>query len=51
MGMEPKQLFGMALGLSEPWYIESLAFSQEQKRLDIHIDFRRGATFPLAGHE
>lgn len=48
--MEPKQLFGMALGLSEPWYIDSLTFSQEQKRLDIHIDFRRGATFPLAGY-
>lgn len=51
MDMEPKQLFGMALGLSEPWYIESLTFSQEQKRLDIHIDFRRGATFPLPGQE
>lgn len=48
--MEPKQLFGMALGLSEPWYIDSLTFSPERKRLDIHIDFRRGATFPLAGY-
>jgi transposase len=48
--MEQKQLFGLALGLSEPWFIDSLTFSQEQKRLDIHVDFRRGATFPLPGH-
>jgi transposase len=47
--MDQKQLFGMALGLSEPWFIDSLTFSPEQKRLDIHIDFRRGASFPLPG--
>lgn len=49
--MDPKQLFGMALGITEPWYITTLTFSKEQKRLDIQIDFRRGAAFPLAGHE
>lgn len=48
--MEPKQLFSAALGLSEPWFIDSLTFSPEEKRLDIHIDFRRGATFPMPGH-
>lgn len=48
--MEQNQLFGLALGLSEPWYIDSLTFSPEQKRLDIQVDFRRGATFPLPGY-
>ncbi|HLP41947.1 MAG TPA: ISL3 family transposase [Fibrobacteria bacterium] len=48
--MEQKQLFGLALGLHEPWFIDSLTFSPEQKRLDIHVDFRRGASFPVPGH-
>jgi transposase len=43
--MEQHQLFALALGLGEPWYVASLDFSAEDKRLDIGIDFRRGATF------
>lgn len=38
-------LFQTALGLTSPWYIESLNFDVEQSRLDIFINFQRGATF------
>ena len=44
--MEQNQLFALALGLTEPWYVASLDFSAEDKRLEIGIDFRRGGVFP-----
>lgn len=40
-----KELFQTALGIIYPWYIESLNFDTEKSRLDIYINFRRGATF------
>ena len=40
-----KDLFQTALGITAPWYIESLKFNVEQSRLDIFINFQRGATF------
>jgi transposase len=40
-----KQLFQMALNVTEPWYVKDIAFDVESKRLDIHIDFKRGSTF------
>jgi len=43
--MDQQQLFALALGLTEPWYVTSLDFSAEDKRLEIGIDFRRGGTF------
>lgn len=43
--MEQNQLFALALGLSEPWYVASLEFSPKEKLLQIGIDFRRGGTF------
>ena len=43
--MNMEALFSAALGVSEPYFIKSLNFDSEQKRLDIEIDFRRGATF------
>lgn len=43
--MDQQQLFARALGLAEPWYVASLDFSAEDKRLEIEIDFRRGGTF------
>ena len=45
-GMDPNTLFTMALGLQAPWEVKSLQFSAEDKRLDILVDFERGATFP-----
>jgi transposase len=38
-------LFQQALAISDPWMIQSIEFTADSKRLDIHIDFKRGATF------
>lgn len=43
--MDPETLFGMALGLMPPWQIKRIEFSTETARLDIYLDFPRGATF------
>jgi len=44
-------LFAVALGITPPWEVEGVEFTKENKRLDIKIDFRRGATFacPVCG--
>jgi transposase len=44
-------LFAVALGITPPWVVEGIEFSKENKRLDIKIGFRRGATFacPVCG--
>src|SRR5664279_4911726 len=44
--MHPEELFSLALGINLPWQVVSVVFSSELKRLDINIDFKRGATFP-----
>jgi transposase len=38
-------LFKAALGLSEPWQVTTVEFDPERKRLDLRIDFPKGATF------
>jgi transposase len=38
-------LFQAALGLTAPWQVTSVEFDRETKRLDLRIDFPRGATF------
>lgn len=43
--MDQNQLFALALGLAEPWFVASLDFSVENQRLEIGLDFRRGGTF------
>ncbi len=49
--MQPEALFGIALGITPPWEVTSVAFSKESNRLDITIDSQRGATFacPVCG--
>ncbi len=49
--MDMKFLFTEALGLISPWKVTKVAFSMEDKRLDISIDFSRGSTFfcPVCG--
>ncbi|TYO98353.1 transposase [Geothermobacter ehrlichii] len=49
--MNPEALFAVALGISPPWKVVGVEFSQENKRLDIRIDFPRGAQFacPVCG--
>ena len=39
-------LFQAALGLSEPWQVTSVEFDAERKRLDLRVDFAKGARFP-----
>jgi len=43
--MFTKDLFSLALHIRAPWFIDHLTFSEKEKRLDIHLDFTRGATF------
>jgi transposase len=40
-----KELFQMALNITDPWYVKDLKFNVESKRLDIYIDFKKGSTF------
>jgi site-specific recombinase XerD len=39
-------LFRQALGLEEPWEVVEVKFDAGRRRLDLRIDFRRGARFP-----
>jgi len=39
-------LFSAALGLEEPWEVMDVKFDPERRRLDLRIDFRKGARFP-----
>jgi transposase len=41
-------LFSAALGLDEPWEVVDVQFDAERRRLDLRIDFRKGARFPCA---
>jgi transposase len=44
--MQDRDLFALALGLSKPWYVSSVEFEPEKKRLELRIDFESGGTFP-----
>lgn len=43
--MRDIDLFGQALGLAEPWRVERADFDAEAKRLELYVDFARGARF------
>jgi len=43
--MRDIDLLQQALGLKDPWLVESVTFDPETKRLDIRINFRKGAVF------
>ena len=51
--MKDIELFQMALGISSPWFVESLELAPAAKRLDIHLDFQKGSKFtcPECGAE
>lgn len=40
-----KELFQMALNVTDPWFVSDSVFDVEAKRLDIYIDFKKGSTF------
>ena len=39
-------LFDAALGIQSPWFIQKIEFDADGKRLDVHINFKRGSAFP-----
>ena len=43
--MDELKLFTLALGLNKPWNVVDINFSKESGRIDLKIDFSRGATF------
>jgi transposase len=42
---EVDDLFRAALGLAEPWQVTGTAFDATARRLDLYLDFRKGARF------
>lgn len=40
-----QELFTQALGLTAPWRVEASEFDAEAGRLDVFLDFPRGARF------
>jgi transposase len=38
-------LFQLALGLTPPWHVKAVRFDAAARRLDIELDFKRGARF------
>ena len=44
--MDELELFTVALGLREPWQVTRTYFDEDGGRLDVYIDFPRGARFP-----
>lgn len=38
-------LFEQALNINTPWFISNIEFDADKKRMDIEIDFEKGATF------
>jgi transposase len=42
-------IFTAALGVESPWFVESVSFDAERRRLDIRLDFKRGSRFELDG--
>ena len=43
--MHDLDLFSAALGLEEPWEVVDVKFDPERRRLDLRIDFAKGARF------
>ncbi len=39
------QIFSQALNFQKPWYINDIKFRREERRLDIRLNFERGAKF------
>ena len=43
--MTNNQLFAAALGITAPWFVETVDFDAGQLRLTIHVDFASGSRF------
>jgi transposase len=44
-GLDLNAMFGAALGLAPPWQVVSVEFDEQAGRLDLGLDFPRGARF------
>lgn len=44
--MKDLDLFQMALGLDDHWFVSKSDFNPKEKRLDIYLDFQPGTSFP-----
>lgn len=44
--MDTNVIFAAALGIKEPWYVESVNFNSEAKKLEIYLKYKKGAQFP-----
>src|SRR5215468_11277 len=38
-------LFAAALGIAAPWFVDRVDFDTGQRKLTIHVDFKRGSRF------
>jgi transposase len=45
--MDMENLFSTALGISAPWFVKSINFDPQLKRLDLTIDFIKGSRFTI----
>ena len=43
--MQTNELFRMALGLAEPWVVGKIEFSEDQRQLELSLDFPSGSRF------
>lgn len=44
--MDKLSLFQAALGIQQPWHVDKASFDPGERRLDIHLEFTKGARFP-----
>jgi transposase len=42
-----REIFSRALGIDTPWFVKEVHFDAQKKRLDLHIDFPKGTSFPM----
>lgn len=45
------KLFESALGIADPWGVESVEFDEEAKTLTALVNFKVGSRFAVTGHE
>jgi hypothetical protein len=43
--MTNNQLFAAALGITAPWFVQTVDFDAGQRRLTVHVDFAPGSRF------
>jgi transposase len=49
--LDTNQLFSVALGINNPWFIDTVNFTEENKVLEINIDFKKGSKFPFINED